>query len=276
MHGVLSIPNMATLIAECWNEAERALQQQVLKYSPGLDEEGITITFHAKLAESLFAASDRKDIEKAFIRDFELSFWNEELDLDPEQIARGLRATVTLHKRATEKLTGGDFGLVILRPQIRHRFSTLDITEYGRGLLTQAKLRGRHGWPSFTRNQAKVLPAQLGYLALLLYDYTDVARRGLKPFASQITSGISFETLKALLKEDRFPATLISADTIKQLSVAKIGTDNASIINQFVSPDSNRSLVIEIDWPPGDHPGSHVQVHSKHRARNEQKVVLRR
>jgi hypothetical protein len=274
MYGVLSISNTAAVIAECWNEAEHALQRQVQKYSPGLDEEGITVTFHAKLAESLFAASDRKEIEKAFTRDFELSFWNENLDIDPDQIARGLKATVTLHKRNTEKLTGGDFGLVILRPQIHYRHSSIHITQYARGLLTQAKLKRSQGWPSFTRNQENVLPDRFEYLALLLYCYSDVARCDLEPFAWQMARGMSLASLKKMLREDRFADTLTSSDIVKQLSLAKIGTENAALIDQFVSPISNRSLVIEINWPPGDHPGSRIQVHSKHHATNVQKLLI--
>src|SRR5437762_2312048 len=129
MYGVLSIPNTAALLAECWIEAEGALRHQVQKYSPGLDEEGITLSFHTKLAESLYSASDTKKIERAFTRDFQLSFPNDfDLQIEPEQIARGLRASVTLHRRATETLTGGDFGLVIQRPHIQLRHSSLRVT----------------------------------------------------------------------------------------------------------------------------------------------------
>jgi hypothetical protein len=276
MHGVLSIPNTANLLAACWHHAEQALQDQVQKYSPGLDEENITVSFHAKFAESLFNASDEKRIEAAFIQDFELSFWNVDADIRPEQIARGLRATVTLHKRATEKLTGGDFGLVILRPQIHHHYSSLHITEYGRGLLTQAKLKHRKGSPSFTHMQEKTLPDRLSYLALLLYQYRDDAMRDLRPFAWKIASGMTFDSLKALLKEDELRDSLTSRDIIRQLSMAKIGTDSASIISQFVAPDSNQALVIEINWPPGKHPGSRIEVHHRYQSEKVQQVLLRR
>ena len=274
MYGVLNIPKTAAIIAECWNEAEQALQHQVRHYSPSLDEEDITVAFHAKLAESLFSASDRKRIENAFARDFKSSFWRNDLEIDPARIAKGLRATVTLHKRATEKLTGGDFGLVIVRPQIHLRYSSLYITEYRRGLLTQAKLQGRSRRNSFTRNQEKVLINRLEYLAMLLYRYDDDGMRELKPFAWQIADGMSWENLKKALKEDDFSETMSSSEIINRLSLGKIGTDSNSVISKLISPVANRSLVIEISWPPGAHPGSQIRVHSKDRVANVQKARL--
>jgi hypothetical protein len=274
MHGVLNVPHTASLLARCWNEAEKGLQHQVQNYSPGLSEEEITTSFHTELVKALFSASSGKEIEAAFIRDFRLSFSHDDIDIDPSQIARGLKATVTLHKRATEKLTGGDFGLVILRPRIVHRYSSLHITEYGRGLLVQAKLKAAKRWPGFTKNQEKLLPNRVSYLALLLYSYWDASiRRQLKPFAWKIAAGMSVEDLKRFLKQDDPTLTQTSSDIVQQLSLAKIGTDDSTLINQLISPQANRSLVIEIDWPPDERPGSQIQVHTKHH-RNVEKVHI--
>ena len=66
----------------------------------------------------------------------------------------GLIAEVSLHKPQKEKITGGDLGILLLRPLIRYSEPTITIRDYRRGLLSQAKMKRKNGkWGGFTRKQ---------------------------------------------------------------------------------------------------------------------------
>jgi hypothetical protein len=276
MNEPLKIPRTAALIASCWKEAETALQGEIRENCPGIDEEAITQNFHARLTESLRKASGEKKFESAFMKDLANSVLldhNSPVEFDPQSIARNLVAGVTLHQRKTEGKTGGDLGFVIIRPNVQLKNYSLQVTPYKRGLLTQAKLRGRKNWPPFTRNQRKVLPGRLGYLALLLYMYADEARRELLPFVWQLGAGKSWDELERILREDKME-TVESSQVIHGLSSARIGTSDGEIIDNIISPVQNSSLTIVIDWPPGKGPGSHITVLSRYQTRKET-VLLR-
>jgi hypothetical protein len=97
--------------------------------------------FHGKLARALRTASEEHRIEQAFLVDLQKAFPDLCHGSELRRLARGLIADVTLHKRDTERVTGGDIGFMIIRPQISNHGHILQVGNYRRGLLCQAKIR---------------------------------------------------------------------------------------------------------------------------------------
>ena len=267
---VLSIPETLNIVAASWMTAEQNLRNEIRDYSPNSDEEYITKRFHAEFAKSLSDASASGLIDQAFLEDLKVAFrWTNRQIL--ATIARGLVATVTLHTRKTERITGGDIGLLVLRPQVEEQFQMLRVSDYRRGMLCQAKLRQASGkWGKFTQRQKKVLPDRLGFLGLLLYQYEETERRILAPFLWQVCQGMTFQQVELCLKADLFPNLQDSASIIQALGHGVIGTSNDDLIDRFISPERNPYLVIRVwwddpRWPP---PGPHVSVYAgQHQAR---------
>lgn len=277
MNSVLRIANTLELLCACWNEAEATLQYDIKNNCPDIDEEAITQNFHAKLSESLRSASKAGKIESVFLKDLQKSFPTRYYDygIDLRKIARGLVADVTLHRRGTERMTGGDFGFIIIRPHISIGYSSLHVSDYRQGILTQTKLKRPNGCGAFTPNQEKILPQRLEYPALLLYSYDDVARRNLNRFRWQLCDGVSFNELKNSLSKDAFQGSLDSCEIIRGLGNATIGTNNDTVIDKLISPQKNPSLKIRIFWPEGKHPSSEVRVYSRQEVEQKVEVLLR-
>ncbi len=163
----LNISNTLRVVMDCWGNAEESLRTDIKAVYPGVNEEFITQMFHGKLASALKEASESHRIEQAFLVDLRKAFPDLCFGTELRRVAHGLIADVTLHRRDTERVTGGDIGFIIVRPQISAHFDTLQVGYYRRGLLCQAKIKRANGaWGSFTRQQKKVLPERLQYLAL--------------------------------------------------------------------------------------------------------------
>src|ERR1043165_6540301 len=276
MINVLQIPRLTALLSKCWKDAECVLQAEISQHAPGASEELITQNFHKELSRILTAASANRSIELAFLNDLDRSDWRQKYKFDSRRIARGLVAEVTLHKPETEKLSGGDLGFVVVRPQLQLARQSINISEMRQGLLVQAKLKGLLRWGTFTRNQERVLPKRMDYLALLLYQYADPERRMLASFVWQLADGMSFEDLKACLKRDHFRNTLDSSRVIACLTSGRIGTAERQLIDTLISPDQNRALIIRIHWPDGEPPSSALRVHSAYETRQTVKNVISR
>ncbi len=276
MINVLQIPRLTALLSKCWQDAESDLQAEINQYAPSASEELITQNFHKELSRILSAASANRSIELAFLNDLDRSGWGQKVKFDSRRIARGLIAEVTLHKPETEKLSGGDLGLVVVRPQLQLAQRAINISDMRQGLLVQAKLKGPQRWGIFTRNQERVLPKRMNYLALLLYQYADAERRLLNSFVWQLADGMSFEDLKACLKRDHFPNTLDSSRVIAGLTSGRIGTAERQLIDTLISPDQNRALIIRIHWSDGEPPSSALRVHSAYEIRQTVTNVISR
>jgi hypothetical protein len=263
---VLKIPRTLNVVSHCWETAEGSLRQHVQKYSPGAGEEFITETFHGELAKSLDEASQERQVAQAFLADLKNAFPDLAYRSELNSIATGLVADVTLHRRATESVTGGDIGFTIIRLQVEDHHDTLSIREYRRGILCQAKIKGLTGkWGHLSPKQKKVLPERLKYLGLLLYSYTDEERQQLNQFQWQLCdSASSLKDVEQWLKRDNFPSLTNSMTIIRDIGNGNIGTGNNKILDEIVSPAGNRALVLRIFWPGGNHPpGSQVRVYSR-------------
>jgi len=197
---------------------------------------------------------------------------------DLSRISSGLIATVNFHSKTVEKKTGGEFGLVLIRPDVSEgQFGLAIDDDYRRGLLCQAKVqrRGTAKWGDLTAKQKQVLPGKLSYAALVLYQYSDlVDRRKLAPFQWQLTLGGTIQDVSGWLKTGQFPGPKLSKEIIESIAKDLIGTDNKKIIAEFIAPPSRPSLEIWVRWRDGDGPGGFVRTHQSTAV--QQHVMIRR
>lgn len=273
---LLQIPNTLGVLITGWALAEENLRYVIAACYPGADEEFITQMFHGKYGAILSYASQCKNIENAFLQDLQEAF--PELRQEPQEIATGLIAEITLHKKATEKITGGDIGILIVRPHVHDDGDYLKISDYRRGLLCQAKLKNQKGnWGRFTPRQVKVLPEKLSYLSLLLYSYTDDARRNLNPFQWQFCDRLKFSEIQDCLKTDKFTGLVTSDQIIANLGSGNVGTDNDDIIDSIISPSKHRVLTIRVTWPDDRRPGgpsSSIRIYSRQENDAQQQIQI--
>jgi hypothetical protein len=266
MNRIIAIPNVTALLVECWAKAEKQTREGLRKRFHDKDEEFVTELFHGEFRAVVDTASRAGSVKQAFCRDLEAVLPNPQNSSDVKRLASGISATVTLHSRKVEGRTGGDIGLVLIRPNINShpiRKEMLIVDQhYSRGLLCQAKIKrrflaGRKAlYGGLSSNQRKVPTNRAEYLALLLYEYDDPERHNLLPFKWQICTGVNLKDIGSWLKSGVFPSLSNSEKIIRQLADGKIGTGQKDIIEQLIAPAVRSSLVIRIGWPPGKGPPS--------------------
>lgn len=261
---LLSIPNTVLLLKVCWQRAEERVRGDVETKYLEADEELITKLICGELRAEFEKENSNRQFEKKFAADLSQS----NLRHDCAWIANGLIARVVHHPRHVEASTGGDFGFLVARPQVRGWDSHPIINMHAQGLLVQAKKQrpdGRMG--AFTRAQQKALPSRLGYAAFVLYMY-EVPNIRLAPFAWLCPDGLRMQDLKAELArlnglrpktvEDirgGMAATVLSStDIIEALSQGTRGTSDACIIHEQICPDLTPNVQIEITWRGGRPP----------------------
>lgn len=263
MPDVMPIPAVTQAIISCWMAAETTARDDLAARHPDKDEDFITESFHDSLRISVDKASKTGHVQDAFYSDLTSAFpfleWS-----DLRRLADGLAVTSTLHPRRVEGKTGGDMGIVFIRPNVTanvwDRSSLTVDTEYCRGLLCQAKIRrrnslkGRGGWGTLTRSQQRILPNRLGYLSLLLYEYEDANRRNLFPFRWQLCAEASFVDVKKWLSSGTFPDLIPSDRVLERLGGDEIGTNDRRVIDEYIAPHVRDTLVIRIGWPPDESP----------------------
>jgi hypothetical protein len=257
----MPIPHTAALITKCWAVAEEALRATVREKFPDRDEENITDLFHAELNVVFNEASARGTVAETFLKDLRHSFPTV-ANSDLSQISTGLIAMVNFHPREVEGRTGGDVGVVFVRPDVRNsqswRTELLIEHEYKRGLLVQAKIFKRNSkWQALGSTQRRILKTKLSYLALLLYRYVDQngPRRELEAFHWQLTRDATIEQVSMWLRSNDFPNLKSSDEILGALSNDRIGTDDRVVIETDIAPPKLRpSLEIKVRWKPGTPP----------------------
>ena len=255
MTGPIPIPQTLGVVIKCWINAETALRDVVKDKYHDLDEECVTTLFYGELGYLLRKASQEKKVERAFRSDLLRAFPQTQFSNALESIATNLVADVTLHKRDTEKLTGGDFGLTLVRP-VLSGFGAWSKGE--RGLLCQAKIRRRSGkWGRLTDNQERVLPDQTKYLALLLYSYLDPARQCLNAFKWQLCRDMTIDKVKDCLTRSEFPSPIDSKEVIERLGNSTAGTNDPRKIREIICPQGTPHLELRVFWPDGKVPPAH-------------------
>ena len=266
----MPIPTVTELVAQCWDEAETKARDILEAKHPDKDEEFITEHFHGEFRGVHEVFSKNGAVRQAFLRDLKSFFWDAEFSDELDSLAHGISATVTLHSRKMEKKTGGDIGLVLIRPTVskeRIHIGELSVDDsYGRGLLCQAKIkrrpnsRGQSAWGDFSQNQKKVLADRTDFLSLLLYEYKDGNRKTLMPFSWQLCTDAKLDEVSRWLKAGVFPNLTDSSGIIRQLGKGKVGTDKKEIIEDLIKPNVRSSLVIRIGWPLGGVPPQHIHL----------------
>jgi hypothetical protein len=231
----------------------------------------IILLFYGEFAFALREASRKRAIEQAFLVDLRRAFPQIQSVGKLASISADLIADVSLHKREVEKITGGDFGPTLTRPQLSWQGqSALARSECQRGLLCQAKLKRRNGkWGKLTHRQKDVFPGRMNYLALLLYSYSDPDRHRLTPFNWQICRSIPAGDVENWLRGDKFPSLVSSAEVIRQLGNARIGTDDQGTITNVIRPHTRSHLHIRIFWPQDKTPPSRLQVHAAQQVKQQ-------
>lgn len=116
------------------SRAEATVKEHIKPYYHNANEEFITLLFYGHIKYRLREASRNKDIERAFFRDLKSSFryqpiTDPDLDRELHQEADGLIADMVLHNKRQEGKTGGDFGLIILHPEIKVDDESLEINK---------------------------------------------------------------------------------------------------------------------------------------------------
>jgi hypothetical protein len=259
---VLPLPWTVGVVANCFVQAQKRVQGVVTQIRPDADEEAITNDLERELAEQLHFASAGRHIETAFMKDLIRAY--PQVDMSRfAKAASGLIAMVSWHNRAVEKITGGDFGLVLVRPLVVHNYPLIKITSgYGRGVTVQAKKMGpgpkrgtltqrqEEGFADFKKQGAVVVYRFEDEHTLHDFEWHDCRRRQLR-------------TVRRWLRDNAFPKGLETAEFVNRLGNGSLGTADATTIERSVSPHGQRTLVIRIDWPDGRPPESSVSVLSR-------------
>ena len=257
MSRLLPIPRTISLLKTCWQAAEERVCREVgTKYHES-DEEAITVLLFGELREEF----DQRNIYREFEKSFAADLRDRYPMTDLTWVANGLIGRVVHHPRHIEKRTGGDFGLVLSRPQVEHGWKT-DISMHAQGLLVQAKKQSRKGTiGTLTKTQCLVLPERLEYTAFILYMYA-TAGAELAPFAWVCADGRQLQDIETDLGKlnRKHPKTIhgfreimtgsvfSSCDIIEAVSQGLRGTSDKHIIDEQICPALTPSVTIEITW----------------------------
>lgn len=241
--------------------AEEKVRHSVRDAFPAADEEQITTLFQEKLHEDLSVASQQGEIAHAFATDLQnagVPRFNDEAF----QMARGIIAEVSWHPRHVERKSGGDFGLLFVRPKIENLFGEVTIKDGEvTALLAQAK-RKLYGEDCgcLTNNQMRILADRLDYTSLVLYKFKDIQNRDLDLFRWQHCRGATIPKVNEWLARASFAPRLTTAEVLKKLESEEIGTTNLNTIESVISPADTRTMRIEIKWKKGEGPSTHTHV----------------
>lgn len=262
-----SIPSTVRLLVQCWNRAEQRTSGQWSLRSPNADERFITEHFWESLNDELVKATKDGALARAFQDDLchkysSLAGAYAQL----QEITHDMFMDCRLHNSRQEGLSGGDFGLVFARPSLRSSYPGLSIRMKEQGLLCQAKAQSKTGrWGKLTKRQIKVLPPNLNFTSLVLYESVE-PQAPLKSFEWQTCAGYKIGDVQGWLAKGQFPDLQSSERTIQLLADGSIGTAAREIIDQVIRIEGRNELRIRIDWPDGSRPDQihvlqPVQVH---------------
>jgi len=243
------------LLADCFFKAEKELRERIARGFPGADEETITTLFHDRLIEIL----DRINSDDQFASQFLLDI-QARIGYIPgiNEFASGIIAKVAWHPRQTEgKVTGGDFGLVVMQPAIEN-YGKLELKETpsARGLLCQAKRKPFNGrWGTLRKKQIEAIDR--GYCSIVRYEYEDEGNRKLKEFKWTVCKDNSSKDAQRWLAKNRFPEDEYhTEEIIKEIGCGSknIGTTDLKAIRDFIALENIPTITIHIDWKEDSDP----------------------
>lgn len=249
---MIKLTKTLNLLIDCWSTVEDKVRALIAERYWAHDEVFITRLFCGELKWALQRESEQNRFSQAFLSDLRAAFeFYKWLDEDLEHLSTGFVARVHYHEPATEKFTGGDLGLTVMRPNVEYSKvdSTLRHELCEQGLLCQAKRQTKaRTWGSLTDRQRIVLPGHLGFLALLFYGYKDNARISLEPFTWKICSASTIDDVESWLAAKALTGCLTSAQILQSLGEGEIGTGDRELISHFICPPTEAFLKVELTW----------------------------
>jgi hypothetical protein len=285
MYGqVIDISQTLQAVCNAVSVAEATFRTCIKQYHPDASEEFITNLLHDHIKYELREASKKNLIRDAFLEDLKsalpnhaISDWN--LDRELHWKAEGLIADIVLHNKRQEGKTGGDFGFVVVHPQISASYDSLALLiEKGRvsGLLCQAKLKGKNQkWRLLGKNQKAILPDYLDFTSLVLYSYFDKERTELNPVVWKLCKGKTISEIDELLKKGDFGELLKISEIITRLGKGSIGTKDQTLIDTVISPSSRQYFEIRIYWPKDNNPKETTSVNIRQQHTAQESVFVR-
>ena len=268
------MPNTLDILCKYIVLAEQDVRRSVYQTFPAAEEEQITTLYREKLHNALTNASNNGEIASAFLSDLENAGMTN-FNGEATQLSRGIIAEVSWHPTHKEKKSGGDFGLVFIKPKIvmLYGVTTIDGEEIA-GLLVQAKRKlYNKKCGTLRENQVVVLAPRLKYTSILLYRFSDSANRELEPFCWRLCEGKRMSTIIKWLDKADFPPhlTMKTEDILRKLHNGSIGTTQMDKIESYISPPGSNAMIIEVKWKDGHPP--HVEAHVEQK--QEQRIHIR-
>lgn len=205
MSQYIPLLNMSKSVGRAFVVAEQRLKATLEHKFRNAGEEAITILFHYHLYDVFADRAIQVEIEDAFRKDVQGAFPDATF-MALQEVSRGLRVRVVWHSRTVEAKTGGDFGLLMVQPQIMMHPGTYDVKFGHRGAVIQAKKLHLNGeWGELTDRQAALVQRINLFMILLRYEFTDDEGRHLRDFAWTQCAGKSMGEIEAWLKGGTFP-----------------------------------------------------------------------
>lgn len=250
------IKNTLNKIVEIADVAEKGMQEHIRKFYHKSNEECVTHMFYGQLMYGLKEASNNGAIENAFLKDLKAidiagsNIIQYQWESIAKSKAKSLIAEVVLHNKRQEGRTGGDFGLIIMRPQLEVSGKKLSIFKgKRRGLLCQAKMRDEEGnWDDFTENQKTILPNYLKFTAVPLYSYDDEKRTIFNPIRWISCRDMKLDDVVNKIKIGPYDDLLNTGKIIQGLGNGVIGTPKDSDINNVIALSSRPFFEVKIYW----------------------------
>lgn len=283
MYGrIIGIKQTLSEVCGAISAAETTIKEHIKLYYHNTNEEFITTLFYGHIKYRLREANLNKAIENAFLKDLKTairyhSIRDWDLDRKLHREAEGLIADIVLHNKKQEAKTGGDFGLVIVHPQISVSDDSLEIKKgQTSGLLCQAKLKYKSGkWNRFKGKQKAILPNYLDFTSLVLYSYLDEERSDLDSVAWKLCRGKSLSEIDTLLKKGDFGELLNTTEVIMLLGREQIGTKDQTLIDTVVSPSVRQYFEVKIYWPKDNDPKGTINIGMHQQQTTKEKVYVK-
>lgn len=278
MPGTMVVPHTAAVIADCWQKAEKAVRSLIRRKYYDADEEMITFLTAGELRHSLASEKNRLSLRGAFRRDLEDALGGESAWFDLDEYS-DVVGNVVFHSRVTESRTGGDFGLVLNRPEFSfgHYGAAYRRGKLTRnGVLCQAKIsqRKKLGYGKLRKSQTDSLLQIPNAFALVLYGYTDEDRTRLQSFKWFPCKGAEPKRIADYLGSE-FPSKFLlsSSEAIQALARGELGTGDETLIDSMIAPKMRSSMEIVISWRSGTPPDD-LPAHAVRSARHKVKVPV--
>jgi hypothetical protein len=258
---IIYIPNTLAVVSDAIQKAEGGLKKHIKAYYHNANEEFITGLFYGQIKYQLRKASMSNKIGEAFIEDLrhaasEISYNHFSIDHEMLTYAEGLIADIYLHNKRQEGRTGGDFGLIVARPQLNMDDDSIVLKKgSSSGLLCQAKLKKIDGsWEPLRRSQEKALSLYNKFFSLALYSYKNDNRDVLNKIHWKNCKGIKKSKIVNSLKINDFNELMDVKEVITSLGQNKIGTTDEKDIKDVISLGKQTTFEIKVFNPKDGDP----------------------